>query len=203
MGAISSPGYEQGYAGYQQPGHDQGYAGYQQPGYDQGYGGYQQPGGQTPWDTPHPYYGAYAPRRAPGFPDGLKVLAVTMSVLKAIPLLISAALLLLLLAFAQGVDQSFPGEGLFVFVGAFAAVGLAFFGLGAALLFFQIRGALKSQFLTLAIVSGIMTAIDALWFLLSFVPEFQAPSAVLYGMVLAGQGGVFLWTLTSRKQVVG
>lgn len=181
---------------------------------------YQQPPGQPIYGTPPPgappgagwepppavYQQQYA---APGpataqTPGGLKALVIIVSVVKAIPL----ALLLLVVALFGSLSNSLSDvEGFDEFDTAvdeaFAVVAIIFLvivAIGAIMLFFHIRTAVKNQLTGLAVLAGIMTAFDLLGFVSTAAGDpADGASVVIMGLVLAGQGAILAWALTARS----
>lgn len=162
-------------------------------------------GNQPPvgWEPPPAVYQQYAvgpPPGSAGAPEGLKILTIIISVLKAIPLGLSLILLLFLGAVADGIDDV---DGLDAFDAAFTAVlviFLLFIGFGALLLFFQLRSVLKSQMTALAVLAGVMAAIDLLALLGSFTgSDSSAGGGLLMLAVFAGQATIFGWALKARN----
>ena len=154
------------------------------------------------WEPPPAVYQQYATAPLPGSdrsPEGLRILAIIVSVLKAIPLVLGGIGLALVVALADGFDDV---EGFDVFDGALVAIVLlflVFIGIGALLLIFQVRSALKNQMLTLAIVAGVMAAIDLLALFASVTGQDRSVGGgLLMGVVFAAQVTIAAWAIRLR-----
>lgn len=102
-----------------------------------------------------------APLGKPKFPSNLKTIAIVVSVLKAIPLVF----LLIAAIFIGSIADDFNDIGGVEFDGVFGAVIAVFlvmFAIGALLLFFHMRGAIKEQPMMLFVAALIMSIIDIL-----------------------------------------
>ena len=118
------------------------------------------PGGYAP--NPSGGYGYDgAPVGRAAFPSTLKTVAIVVSVLKAIPLvfLLIGAMLI------GGLEDDFEEFGGVDFDGVFGAIVAVFlviFAIGAVLLFFQLRGAIKERPMMLFVAAVIMAVLDIL-----------------------------------------
>jgi len=155
------------------------------------------------WEPPPAVYQQYATGPAPGSdrsPEGLRILAIVVSVVKAIPLVLGLIALIFIVGVADDINEI---DGLDVFDGALLAIVLVFLlfiGLGALLLFFQLRTVMKSQMLGLAVVAGIMAAIDLLFLLGSLGGDDSSAGGILLMLVVfAAQATVFGWAIKARK----
>lgn len=141
-----------------------------------------------------------APVAGPRTPDGLKVLAILVSVVKAIPLV----LFLIVLIVAAGLSSEFDdlgefGDALDQALVAVFLVGLFFLAVGGILLFVQVRGVVRGRLLSVVVVASMMTALDAVIFLaVIFDDDSDASSVVVLALTLAAQAAVLVWTLQVR-----
>lgn len=118
------------------------------------------PGGYAPGPAGgFGYDGASAGK--PKFPSNLKTIAIVVSVLKAIPL-IFVLIGAVILGGAQDDFEDFGGVDFDGIFGALIAVLVIIFLIGAVLLFFQFRGAIKEQPMMLFVAALIMVVIDIL-----------------------------------------
>lgn len=162
-------------------------------------GGY--PGSEPPvgWEPPPAVFQQYATAPLPGSdrsPDGLRILAIVVSVVKAIPLVFGLLGVVFLVVVADDFDEI---DGFGTFEGAVLAVALivlVFFAIGALLLFFQIRSVVKNQMMALAVVAGIMAALDLL---VLFGSLDDAGGSVVMLLVFAAQASVFVWAIKARN----
>ncbi len=185
---------------------------YGQPGYPvDGQPGYPvdgQPGypvdGNVGWEPPPAVYQPPAGALPAGaeVPDGLKVLAIVVSVVKAIPLGLVLIGLFFLAVFAEELnDLGEVGEVFDAAIFAAVIVGLVLVAIGATLLFFQIRGVIKNQLLSVLVVSAIMTVLDFLVLLATvFDEDSDGGGIALMAVVFLAQAAVLGLTLQARAQ---
>lgn len=121
------------------------------------------PGGYAP--GPAGGYGYDGvPATGPRFPSNLKTIAIIVSVLKAIPLVFLLIGAVILGGARDDFNDEFAGfdvdfDGLF---GAVIVVMIILFLIGAVLLFFQFRGAIKEKPMMLFVAALIMVVIDVI-----------------------------------------
>ncbi|MEM9561055.1 MAG: hypothetical protein AAGA93_00465 [Actinomycetota bacterium] len=159
------------------------------------------PNAETGWEPPPAVFQRpAAPVAGPRTPDGLKVLAILVSVVKAIPLV----LFLIVLIVAAGLSSEFDdlgefGDALDQALVAVFLVGLFFLAVGGILLFVQVRGVVRGRLLSVVVVASMMTALDAVIFLaVIFDDDSDASSVVVLALTLAAQAAVLVWTLQVR-----
>lgn len=134
-----------------------------------------------------------------GVPEGLKITAIILSVLKFIPIAIGLVLLFTAADFIR--DLGLGNDEVDNAVTAFVLIAGVIFAIGAALLFFQIRSVVKAELLTLIVISGILSVIDLLWVASAlFGDPASLGGLVVFGLTLAAQATVFVWALNLRSQ---
>ena len=155
-------------------------------------------GGAAPMPTPAIGYGPPIPH---GLPEGLKLTAIILSVVKAIPILFGLIAAIYILVLADDIDDlGFGADAVGDTATAIAVVMIVFLAIGALLLLFQIRSAVKAELLPLIIISGILSAIDLFWVLASLFGDPASFGALLiFGSTLAAQATIFVWALRRRS----
>lgn len=146
--------------------------------------------------------GAYAyggPVVASTFPTGLKVTAIVMSVLKAIPLVFLAIAAIFLAGIGDDFDEEFSDFGGFDdLFDAAAAVLFVMVLVGGVLLGFQFAGAIKERPIMLFVPALIIALLDALLVLGAWVSYFEAQDDPF---VDEGPGGPIFITLIAAVQI--
>lgn len=134
-------------------------------------------------------------------PDGLRGLVIALTVVKAIPLVLGLVVVILFATIADDFsDLGDFGDAVGDAVIAVVLISLIFIAIGAVMLYFQTTTAMRNRLGGLAVISGIMTALDLLLFLSAvFDDDGDAGSMVVIALTLAAQGAVFAWALSLRS----
>ena len=142
-------------------------------------------------ESAHPYGRAVSGE----IPSGLKTLAIVVSVLKAIPLVIAIVAITIIAAVSSNLTNELDDATGFSFEGVIiVALGLmlTFVIVAGALLFFQLRGALKARRSMLLGVASLLAGID-LVFLLGSLNEGSVGGAFIPLAITAAQITIAVW----------
>lgn len=155
----------------------------------------------------------------PKLPGGLKALSITVTVVKAVPLLFMLIIIgffaVAAAFFGQQIDADDTGfaavfTGIFIVAAIFAAIAVF---LASSLLIAQLVTTIRNSWTGLIVTAGILAAIDALLVLGSILnvnevrtSEFAGDSTgeavgslVLFLAIAVAQGAVFVWALLSSR----
>lgn len=170
-----------------------------------------------PGPAPDPQYGWEPPPAvfqrpatpepgAAGVPDGLKVLAIVLSVVKAIPLALMLIGLFLFVVFAESIDDvnnDLDGilDGAII---AIVLIGLIIIAIGATLLWVQARGVVKNRLLGVLVVAAVMAALDLVILLGTiFGDDPDTGGIVVMALVFGAQAAVLGLTIQARSRAAG
>ncbi len=159
---------------------------------------------QPPWQPPPPpvgsQYGYAVPVVESSFPGSLKVIAIVVSVLKAIPLAFGAVIVVWLALVSNTLDDEFDdlGFGLDGLVGAAIAFLLVMIVIGALLLVFQLVGAITERPIVLFIPALIMAILDVLFMVGAWADYSEAQSSAFDD---GSAGGAMMVTVIAAAQV--
>ncbi len=145
-------------------------------------------------------YAYQYPVAAPStFPSGLKVVAIVVTVLKAIPLAFGAVGVFWLAVIASDLDNDFNAIGLDLdnLLGAAIAFLVALIVVGGLLLGFQFAGAVKERPIMLFVPALIMTILDVLFAVGAWSSYNEAQNSAFADDSLAGP---FLMTAVAAAQ---
>lgn len=128
-------------------------------------------------------------------PSGLKTLTIVVSVLKAIPLLVASVAITIIAAVSSNLSNELDDATGLSFEGIiFVALGviLTFVVIAGALLFFQLRGALKGRRSMLLGTASLMAGIDIV-FLLGSLNDGSVGGAFIPLAITAAQATIAVW----------
>lgn len=166
--------------------------------------------GQSPAEGGFAYVSADT--NAPSaFPSGLKVTAIILSVLKAIPLVFALIGGIWLAVASNELDNEFGDSGLFDdLIGAALVFLFAFIIIGGALIGTQFAGALKERPILLFVPALIMAIIDVLITIGSWASYSESQNnafssndsplgAIVMTLTMIAQIAVAVWAIRSNK----
>lgn len=158
----------------------------------------------APVPPPPPPGGAaytYAtPVVASAFPSGLKVIAIVLSVLKAIPLVFFGIAVIFLAGVSNDIEDEFGdiGLGLDGLLGAAIAIFVVLILVGGLLLGFQLAGAIKERPIMLFVPALVMALLDALLTLGAWTSYSEAQNDPFLD---EGPGGPVFITIVAAAQI--